>query len=65
MWQETFVTYLKVFPGHVPGRNAENHQGSMPVVRIHNFQVQVLCIATILVYLCETLLELYNRRIRD
>jgi len=41
LWQETFVTYFKVFPGHLPGRNTENHQGSMPVVRIHNFQVQV------------------------
>jgi hypothetical protein len=26
MWQETFVTYFKVFPRHLPGRNAENHQ---------------------------------------
>jgi len=41
VWQETFVTYFKVFPRHLPGRNAENHQDSMPVVRIHNFQVQV------------------------
>lgn len=38
---ETFVTYFKVFPRHLPGRSAENHQDSMPVVRIHNFQVQV------------------------